>query len=138
MPAKPESPRSDLAVTGLYFYDRDVTEIAANLAPSPRGELEITDVNRTYVERGTARLTEMGRGMAWLDTGTHESLLEASQFVHVLENRQGEQIACLEEIAYRQGWISREQLVGLADGYGKSTYGVYLRRLADQLKRSPR
>ena len=129
---KPEKPRSNLAVTGLYFYDRTVVDIAAALRPSPRGELEITDVNRTYVEQGTARLSEMGRGMAWLDTGTHESLLQAAEFVHVLEQRQGEQIACLEEIAYSQGWITLEQLEQLALAYGKSTYGVYLRRLAEQ------
>ena len=129
---KPEKPRSNLAVTGLYFYDRTVVDIAAALRPSARGELEITDVNRSYVEQGTARLSEMGRGMAWLDTGTHESLLQAAEFVHVLEQRQGEQIACLEEIAYSQGWITLEQLELLALAYGKSTYGVYLRRLAEQ------
>ena len=129
---KPEKPRSNLAVTGLYFYDRTVVDIAAALRPSPRGELEITDVNRSYVEQGTARLSEMGRGMAWLDTGTHESLLQAAEFVHVLEQRQGEQIACLEEIAYSQGWTTLEQLELLALAYGKSTYGVYLRRLAEQ------
>ena len=130
---KPASPKSNLAVTGLYFYDNSVVEIAAALQPSERGELEITDVNRAYVDKGSARLSEMGRGMAWLDTGTHESLLEASEFVHVLERRQGEQIACLEEIAYSQGWIDRNQLSALANAYGKSTYGVYLRRLAEQV-----
>ncbi len=132
---KPASPKSNLAVTGLYFYDNSVVDIAASLQPSERGELEITDVNRAYVDKGTARLSEMGRGMAWLDTGTHESLLEASEFVHVLERRQGEQIACLEEIAYSQGWIDRHQLSALANAYGKSTYGVYLRRLAEQVDR---
>ncbi len=130
---KPASPKSNLAVTGLYFYDNSVVDIAASLQPSERGELEITDVNRAYVDKGTARLSEMGRGMAWLDTGTHESLLEASEFVHVLERRQGEQIACLEEIAYSQGWIDRHQLSTLANAYGKSTYGIYLRRLAEQV-----
>ena len=130
---KPASPKSNLAVTGLYFYDNSVVDIAASLQPSERGELEITDVNRAYVDKSTARLSEMGRGMAWLDTGTHESLLEASEFVHVLERRQGEQIACLEEIAYSQGWIDRHQLSALANAYGKSTYGVYLRRLAEQV-----
>ena len=130
---KPALPKSNLAVTGLYFYDNSVVDIAAALQPSERGELEITDVNRAYVDKGTARLSEMGRGMAWLDTGTHESLLEASQFVHVLERRQGEQIACLEEIAYSQGWIDHTQLSALAKAYGKSTYGVYLRRLAEQV-----
>jgi glucose-1-phosphate thymidylyltransferase len=128
---KPTKPKSNLAVTGLYFYDQQVTEIARDLKPSARGEYEITDVNRVYVKRGTAHLTEFGRGMAWLDMGTHESLLEASQFVSVLEHRQGEQIACLEEIAYRQGWITKAQIGVLADAYGKSSYGVYLRRFAD-------
>jgi glucose-1-phosphate thymidylyltransferase len=130
---KPTSPRSNLAVTGLYFYDNDVLRIAADLPPSARGEYEITDVNKAYVAAGTATLVTMGRGMAWLDTGTHESLLEAAEFVHVLENRQGEQIACLEEIAFRQGWITASQLSGLADSLGKSTYGAYLRRLAAQV-----
>jgi glucose-1-phosphate thymidylyltransferase len=128
---KPEKPKSNLAVTGLYFYDRQVTDIARDLKPSARGEYEITDVNRVYVERGTAHLTEFGRGMAWLDMGTHESLLEASQFVSVLEHRQGEQIACLEEIAYRRGWITKAQIGVLADAYGKSSYGAYLRRFAE-------
>jgi glucose-1-phosphate thymidylyltransferase len=127
---KPEHPRSNLAVTGLYFYDAQVTEIAANLKPSARGEYEITDVNRWYVEQGTAHLTTFGQGMAWLDMGTHESLLEASEFVHVLEARQGVQIACLEEIAYQHGWINADHLSKLASSYGKSTYGVYLQRLA--------
>jgi glucose-1-phosphate thymidylyltransferase len=127
---KPDVPRSDLAVTGLYFYDRDVIEIAANLAPSPRGEYEITDLNRVYVERGTASLEVMGRGMAWLDTGTHDSLLEASTFVQVLEHRQSVQIACIEEIAFENGWIDRPQLRRLADALGRSTYGDYLRRIA--------
>jgi glucose-1-phosphate thymidylyltransferase len=128
---KPTKPKSNLAVTGLYFYDAQVTEIARELAPSARGEYEITDVNRKYVEQGTAHLTQFGRGMAWLDMGTHDSLLEASQFVSVLEHRQGEQIACLEEIAYRQGWINRAQVGRLADAYGKSSYGSYLRRFAE-------
>jgi glucose-1-phosphate thymidylyltransferase len=127
---KPLLPKSNLAVTGLYFYDNDVLDVAANLAPSSRGELEITDVNRAYVERGSASLQRMGRGMAWLDTGTHDSLLEASTFVQVLEHRQGVQIACIEEIAFEQGWIDTTQLCRLADGLGKSTYGDYLRRLA--------
>jgi glucose-1-phosphate thymidylyltransferase len=129
---KPPQPRSNLAVTGLYFYDNDVVRIAASLAPSARGEYEITDVNRVYVERGAAKLVTMGRGMAWLDTGTHESLLEAAEFVHVLEHRQGEQIACLEEIAFRQGWIDAARLADLANALGRSTYGAYLRRLAGQ------
>jgi glucose-1-phosphate thymidylyltransferase len=126
---KPESPKSDLAVTGLYFYDNAVLRIAASLTPSKRGELEITDVNRRYVEAGTARLQRLGRGMAWLDTGTHDSLLEAATFVQVLEHRQGVQIACIEEIAYENGWITGAQLGVLADALGKSTYGMYLRRL---------
>jgi glucose-1-phosphate thymidylyltransferase len=127
---KPEVAKSNLAVTGLYFYDNRVIDIAANLKPSVRGELEITDVNRTYVEAGTARLEHLGRGMAWLDTGTHDSLLEASTFVQVLEHRTGVQIACIEEIAFEQGWINADQLVALAATYGKSTYGAYLHRLA--------
>jgi glucose-1-phosphate thymidylyltransferase len=127
---KPEHPKSNLAVTGLYFFDNSVLNVAANLKPSHRGELEITDVNRHYVHAGTARLQRMGRGMAWLDTGTHDSLLEAATFVQVLENRQGVQIACLEEIAFEQGWINASQLAGLADNLGKSTYGEYLRRVA--------
>ena len=127
---KPELPKSDLAVTGLYFYDNTVLDIAAGLKPSVRGELEITDVNRHYVEAGSARLQKFGRGMAWLDTGTHDSLLEASTFVQVLEHRQGVQIACIEEIAFENGWIDRDRLRSLADQLGKSTYGAYLRRIA--------
>jgi glucose-1-phosphate thymidylyltransferase len=127
---KPKHPRSDVAVTGLYFYDNQVVDIARSLAPSPRGELEITDVNRVYVERGQAKLELLGRGMAWLDTGTHESLIEASEFVHILERRQGTRIACIEEIAYRMAFIDRAGLLELADSYGKSAYGAYLRRCA--------
>jgi glucose-1-phosphate thymidylyltransferase len=127
---KPEHPKSNLAVTGLYFFDNSVVDVAKNLKPSPRGELEITDVNRHYVNAGTAQLQRMGRGMAWLDTGTHDSLLEAATFVQVLEHRQGVQIACLEEIAFEQGWINAKELAGLADKLGKSTYGEYLRRVA--------
>ena len=127
---KPVSPRSNTAVTGLYMYDNDVVRFAAEVRPSWRDELEITDVNNRYVAEGRARLVELGRGMAWLDTGTHDSLLEAATFVQVLEHRQGEQIACLEEIAYRQGWIERARLVELAEAYGKSSYGDALRRLA--------
>jgi len=127
---KPTAPRSNLAVTGLYLYDNDVVGIAKGLAPSARGELEITDVNTTYLDRGRACLVTLGRGMAWLDTGTHDSLLEASTFVQVLEHRQGEQIACLEEVAYRLGWIGRDALSALAEELGKSGYGDYLRRLA--------
>jgi glucose-1-phosphate thymidylyltransferase len=129
---KPSKPKSNLAVTGLYFYDNDVVDIAANLKPSARGEYEITDVNRVYVERGTAQLQRMGRGMAWLDAGTHDSLLEASTFVQTLEHRQGVQIACIEEIALENGWITAAQLAVLADALGKSTYGQYLRRVAEE------
>ena len=127
---KPAAPRSNIAVTGLYMYDNDVVRFAAEVRPSWRDELEITDVNNRYVAEGRARLVELGRGMAWLDTGTHDSLLEAATFVQVLEHRQGEQIACLEEIAYRQGWIEQARLAELAEAYGKSSYGDALRRLA--------
>ncbi len=129
---KPKQPKSDIAVTGLYFYDNQVVDIARSLAPSPRGELEITDVNRVYVERGQAKLELLGRGMAWLDTGTHESLIEASEFVHILERRQGTRIACIEEIAYRMGFIDQPALLKLAAGYGKSAYGAYLQRCATE------
>jgi len=132
---KPATPKSHLAVTGLYFYDNDVLSIARNLRPSARGQLEITDVNNVYVDRGTARLITMGRGMAWLDTGTHDSLLEAATFVQVLEHRQGEQIACLEEIAWRMGYIDDGELDALADRLGASTYGEYVRRLAAETRR---
>jgi glucose-1-phosphate thymidylyltransferase len=124
---KPAKPKSNLAVSGLYFYDNEVLEIAAKLKPSPRGELEITDVNRIYAERGKARVQVMGRGYAWLDTGTHESMLEASQFVHTLERRQHTSIACIEEIAWRKGFIDSSKLSLLADAHGKSSYGDYLR-----------
>lgn len=128
---KPARPKSNLAVTGLYMYSGDVVELAAQVKPSARGELEITDLNNLYVEQGRAKLVELGRGMAWLDTGTFDSLIEAATFVQVLEHRQGEQIACLEEIAYRQGWISGDDLAVLAERYAKSTYGENLRRLAE-------
>jgi glucose-1-phosphate thymidylyltransferase len=116
----------------LYFYDNRVLDIARSLAPSARGELEITDVNRVYIERNEARVELMGRGMAWLDTGTHESLIEASEFVHILERRQGTRIACIEEIAYRMGFIDQQALIKLAEGYGKSEYGAYLRQCASE------
>ncbi len=132
---KPSEPKSDLAVTGLYFYDATVVEVARTLAPSARGEFEITDVNRHYVEAGTAHLKKLGRGMAWLDTGTHDSLLDAATFVQVLEQRQGVQIACIEEIAFEQGWISADQLNVLAGEHGKSTYGTYLRKIAADASR---
>jgi glucose-1-phosphate thymidylyltransferase len=124
---KPKNPKSDYAVTGLYFYDNQVLDIAKDLKPSPRGELEITDVNRIYAEQGRARVEIMGRGYAWLDTGTHESMLQASQFVHVLQQRQGTSIACIEEIAWRKGFIDKQALVALAEAHGKSSYGEYLR-----------
>ena len=126
---KPRQPRSHYAVPGLYFYDREVVRLARDLKPSARGELEITDLNRCYLEAGTLKVEIFGRGTAWLDTGTHASLLDASNFVQVLENRQGLKIACLEEIAYRQGWIDRATLERQIDFLGKSSYGAYLRRL---------
>ncbi len=129
---KPKQPKSNVAVTGLYFYDNDVLEIARTLKPSARGELEITDVNRVYVERGQATVEQLGRGMTWLDTGTHESLIEASEFVHILQQRQGTYIACIEEIAYRMGFIDRSQLLKLAEGLGKSEYAGYLRLCANE------
>ncbi|HVD29712.1 MAG TPA: glucose-1-phosphate thymidylyltransferase RfbA [Mycobacteriales bacterium] len=127
---KPARPRSNKAVTGLYLYDNDVLDIAASLTPSARGELEITDVNRAYLDKGKARLVDLGRGMAWLDTGTHDSLLEAGQFVQVLEHRQGVRIACLEEIALRMGFIDAEQAYRLGEELGKSGYGQYVMEVA--------
>ena len=127
---KPAKPRSHQAVTGLYFYDNDVLDIAAALAPSARGELEITDVNRAYLDKGSARLVNLGRGMAWLDTGTHDSLLEAGQFVQVLEHRQGVRIACLEEIALRMGFIGADEAYRLGEALGKSGYGQYVMDVA--------
>lgn len=127
---KPARPKSNYAVVGLYFYPNDVVEKAAVLTPSARGEYEITDLNREYLEEGRLSVVTMGRGFAWLDTGTHQSLADATNFVRALVDRQGLQIACIEEIAWRRGWISREQLRALADGYGKSSYGVYLRNLS--------
>lgn len=124
---KPAKPKSRYAVTGLYFYDNDVVSIARALQPSARGELEITDVNREYLARGRLDVVVMGRGMAWLDTGTHESLLQASMFIETIEKRQGLKIACPEEIAYRMGWINAAQLEALAAALGKSSYGSYLR-----------
>jgi glucose-1-phosphate thymidylyltransferase len=129
---KPEQPKSNWAVTGLYFYDAQVVDIAAQLRPSARGELEITDVNRAYLERGQLHVQRMGRGFAWLDTGTPDSLVEAAEFVRALEKRQGFRIACPEEIAFNLGWISRDQLLQLAKELSKSSYGQYLTRIADQ------
>jgi glucose-1-phosphate thymidylyltransferase len=127
---KPAAPKSNLAVTGLYFYDNEVLELAANLRPSIRGELEITDLNNCYVARGDARLIDLGRGTAWLDTGTHDSLLEAGQFVQVLEHRQGVRIACVEEIALARGFIDAEQAYKLGEAQGKSGYGQYVMDVA--------
>jgi glucose-1-phosphate thymidylyltransferase len=127
---KPLAPRSNWAVTGLYFYDQEVVGIAANLKPSGRGELEITDVNRTYLERGRLQVRRMGRGFAWFDMGTHDSLLEASAFVQTLEKRQGLRIACPEEIAYTEGFITHDQFVALGKHLEKSTYGQYLLKVA--------
>ena len=126
---KPKTPRSRYAVTGIYFYDNDVIEIAKNLKPSPRGELEITDLNRVYLERGRMSVELMGRGMAWLDTGTHDSLLEAAQFVQTIERRQGLKVCCPEEIAYRQGFIDAAQVEKLAAPLAKSGYGKYLQAM---------
>jgi glucose-1-phosphate thymidylyltransferase len=120
---KPAAPRSNFAVTGLYFYDERVVELARSLKPSPRGELEITDLNRLYMEMGALHVEQMGRGYAWLDTGTHESLLEASEFVRTIQHRQGIQIACLEEIAFQQGWISAEQALEQGQALSKTAYG---------------
>jgi glucose-1-phosphate thymidylyltransferase len=126
---KPAHPKSRYAVTGLYFYDSRVVELAKTVRPSPRGELEITDLNRLYLEQGALDVQTMGRGYAWLDTGTHESMLEASQFIHTIENRQGLKVAAPEEIAWRSGWIDDSQLKLLAKPLAKSGYGQYLLRL---------
>ena len=129
---KPAKPKSRYAVTGIYFYDSQVVGIAERLKPSPRGELEITDVNRWYLERGQLKTEVLGRGIAWLDTGTHDSLIEAASFIQTIETRQGLKVSCLEEIAYRQGYINADQLRDLATRMGKSSYGQYLVRLLEE------
>ena len=130
---KPAKPKSNWAVTGLYFYDEHAAKYAADLKPSPRGELEITDLNRVYLENNALSVVRLGRGFAWLDTGTPESLLEASEYVHAIEKRQGQRIACLEEIAFRAGWIDNEQMNKASKNYAKSGYGRYVRQVFDEL-----
>ena len=129
---KPAAPKSNYAVTGLYFYPNDVARVAKGIKPSARGEYEITDVNKVYLERGALKVELLGRGYAWLDTGTFESLLEAGEFIATVERRQGLKIACIEEIAYSLGWIDRSRLLRLADGLKKNSYGDYLKKVADE------
>lgn len=131
---KPKVPKSNYAVTGLYFYDNDVVNIAKNIKPSSRGELEITDVNRAYLDRGDLNVSLLGRGFAWLDTGTHDSLMEAGHFVQTIEKRQGFKVACLEEIAYQKGWLSTNELIARAEALNKTGYGQYLLRVAEGYK----
>ena len=129
---KPSKPKSNWAVTGLYFYDEQAPSYAAGLKPSPRGELEITDLNRIYLESGKLKVIKLGRGFAWLDTGTPQSLLEASEYVHAIERRQGQSIACLEEIAFRAGWIDRDELKKAGLALSKNSYGLYILRILDE------
>jgi glucose-1-phosphate thymidylyltransferase len=129
---KPSKPRSHYAVTGLYFYDNDVVDIAKNIKPSERGELEITDINKVYLDKEELHVELLGRGFAWLDTGTHDSLLEAGQFVQTVEHRQGYKVACLEEISFRNGWISKERLLELGNALKKTGYGQYLLEIAEE------
>ncbi|PGT82991.1 MULTISPECIES: glucose-1-phosphate thymidylyltransferase RfbA [Bacillaceae] len=133
---KPENPKSDFAVTGLYFYDNEVVEIAKNISPSIRGELEITDINKYYLKNNRLKVELLGRGFAWLDTGTHNSLLEASLFIETVEKRQGFKVACLEEISYRMGYIDRLELIDLARQLNKTEYGNYLWNIANETKQS--
>jgi glucose-1-phosphate thymidylyltransferase len=126
---KPEKPTSNWAVTGLYFYDNQVVDMARDLQPSPRGEIEITDINRLYMEKGQLSVSKLGRGYAWLDTGTHDSLVEATEFIRAIEKRQGQKVGCPEEIAFGQGWITASQVVALGEAMGKTEYGQYLTRL---------
>ncbi|MGB1187817.1 MAG: glucose-1-phosphate thymidylyltransferase RfbA [Cycloclasticus pugetii] len=128
---KPTNPKSNYAVTGLYFYDNDVINIAKSVEPSDRGELEITAVNNAYLKRGDLQVSELGRGFAWLDTGTHDSLMEAGHFIQTIEHRQGLKVACLEEIAYHNGWISKDELLKRAETFIKTGYGQYLRKIAN-------
>lgn len=129
---KPKAPKSNWAVTGLYFYDQKAPEYAAQIKPSPRGELEITDLNRMYLEAGALSVQKLGRGFVWLDTGTPASLLEAAQYVRAIESRQGQRIACLEEIAFYKGWLDEQALLKQADALAKCDYGAYLRRVLEE------
>ena len=129
---KPEKPKSNYAIVGLYFYDSQITDIAAQIRPSARGELEITDVNKVYLEQGSLRAELLGRGYAWLDTGTHESLLDAGNFIATIEKRQGLKVACLEEIAFQCGYINADQVLRQAEKLGKSEYGQYLMRMVHE------